>query len=94
MTEKKPKDAALADPPSNESAASEHPHRTPGLGDALADSPRETPSRPASSGVSMSTGSKVFEPAAAAAIALWVIVGAGLVYGISQTVVKVAELFN
>ena len=42
----------------------------------------------------MSTGSKVFEPAAAAAIALWVIVGAGLVYGISQTVVKVAELFN
>ena len=35
-----------------------------------------------------------FEPAAAAAIMLWVIVGAGLVYGISQTVVKVAALFN
>jgi len=42
----------------------------------------------------MSTGSKAFEPAVAAAVALWVIVGAGLVYGISQTVVKVAELFN
>jgi hypothetical protein len=35
-----------------------------------------------------------FEPAAAAAIALWVIVGAGLVYGIAQTVVKVAALFS
>jgi hypothetical protein len=35
-----------------------------------------------------------FEPAAAAAIFLWVIVGAGLVYGISQTVVKVAALFS
>jgi hypothetical protein len=34
------------------------------------------------------------EPAAAAAMALWVIVGAGLVYGISQTVVKVAALFS
>ena len=42
----------------------------------------------------MTKRTSAFEPAAAAAIALWVIVGAGLVYGISQTVVKVAALFN
>lgn len=35
-----------------------------------------------------------FEPAAGAAIFLWVIIAAGLVYGISQTLVKVVELFN
>jgi hypothetical protein len=89
MSEKRPKDAALADPPSEEAAASEHPHRTPGLGDAL--KPAETDTPP---GAPMRTGSKAFEPAAAAAIALWVIVGAGLAYGIYQTVVKVVELFN
>ncbi|HST80551.1 MAG TPA: hypothetical protein VLL08_02295 [Kineosporiaceae bacterium] len=42
----------------------------------------------------MTKRSGTFDPAAAAAIALWVIVGAGLVYGISQTVVKVAALFG
>jgi hypothetical protein len=47
--------------------------------------PEETP---------MTKRSSAFEPSAEAAIALWVIVGAGLVYGISQTVVKVAALFN
>jgi hypothetical protein len=35
-----------------------------------------------------------FEPAAAAAIALWVIVVAGLVYGVWETATKVADLFN
>jgi hypothetical protein len=92
VTDKTPKDAALADPPSSEAADSEHPHRTPGLGDALIDAPSKP--QPATSGEPMSTGPKAFEPAVAAAIALWVIVGAGLAYGISQTVVKVAELFN
>jgi hypothetical protein len=40
------------------------------------------------------TGSSRFEPAAAAAIALWVIVGAGLVYGIAETIQKVSALFS
>ena len=42
----------------------------------------------------MTKRSGAFDPAAAAAIALWVIVGAGLVYGVSQTVAKVAALFS
>jgi hypothetical protein len=42
----------------------------------------------------MTKRSGAFDAATAAAIALWVIVGAGLVYGISQTVVKVAALFS
>jgi hypothetical protein len=40
MSEKIPQDATVADPPSSESAASEHPRRTPGLGNALADLPK------------------------------------------------------
>ena len=32
-----PKDAALADPPSNESAEHQEPSRTPGLGNVLAE---------------------------------------------------------
>jgi hypothetical protein len=35
-----------------------------------------------------------FEPAAAAAIAPWVIVGAGLVYGIWETAAKIVDLFS
>jgi hypothetical protein len=35
-----------------------------------------------------------WEPVAAAAIALWVIVGVGLLYGVWQTVAKVAALFS
>lgn len=35
-----------------------------------------------------------FEPAAAAAVALWGIVVAGLGYGVWQTVAKVAALFS
>ena len=42
----------------------------------------------------MSEPGKAFEPAAAAAIFLWVVIAAGLVYGIEQTLVKVVELFN
>jgi hypothetical protein len=42
----------------------------------------------------MSNRPSAFEPAAAAAVALWIIVGAGLLYGISQTVVKVSALFS
>ena len=45
-------------------------------------------------GTPMAQRNSSFEPAAAAAIALWVIVGGGLVYGISQTVIKVAALFS
>ena len=37
--------------------------------------------------------SRAFDPAVAAALALWVIVGAGLTYGIWQTVAKVLNLF-
>jgi hypothetical protein len=36
---------------------------------------------------------RTFDPATAAALALWVVVGAGLLYGIWQTVGKVANLF-
>jgi hypothetical protein len=39
-------------------------------------------------------GSSRFEPAAAAAVFLWVIVGAGLVYGIAETIQKVSALFS
>jgi hypothetical protein len=40
------------------------------------------------------TRSNPFHPAVAAALALWVIVGAGLVYGVWETAAKVADLFN
>jgi hypothetical protein len=39
------KDAALADPPSSEAAHSEQPHRTTGLGDALAEPSADPGSR-------------------------------------------------
>jgi hypothetical protein len=40
------------------------------------------------------TRSRTLETVTAAAIALWVIVGAGLLYGIWQTVAKVTALFS
>jgi hypothetical protein len=36
---------------------------------------------------------RAFDPATMAALALWVVVGAGLFYGVWQTVGKVANLF-
>jgi hypothetical protein len=51
-------------------------------------------SRRRAEGPARTPGPAALAPSVVAALCLWVIVGAGLGYGIWETVVKVSQLFN